>query len=76
MNLLPFLSILTVLTVAVPQKLYAWGEEGHEIVALIALHDLTPTAKAKILQMFRTERCDHRCPYDGAESQDGHTMAG
>ena len=48
-------AIALLLLLATARSAFSWGSEGHEIVALIALHDLTPTAKAKILQMFRTE---------------------
>src|ERR1041384_6605738 len=36
-------------------KLYAWGPEGHKIVALIATDSLTPRAKASINRILRTD---------------------
>lgn len=43
-----FWKILTVLALAGPLPALAWGMEGHEIVAQIALHDLTPAARAQV----------------------------
>lgn len=45
-------SIATVLC-PVP-KAFAWGAEGHAIVALIAFDELTPTAKARVTDLLGT----------------------
>jgi hypothetical protein len=31
-----------------PQKATAWGDDGHKVVALIAQHHLTPTARKQV----------------------------
>ncbi len=49
------IALLLLLLLATARSAFSWGGEGHEIVALIALHDLKPVAKAKILQLFRFE---------------------
>jgi hypothetical protein len=33
---------------SVPTAVYAWGDEGHEVVGLIAMHYLTPAVKKKV----------------------------
>jgi hypothetical protein len=38
--------------VATPSLCFAWGGEGHQIVALIAENHLTPTAKAAIADLL------------------------
>jgi hypothetical protein len=34
--------------IAIPQKVFAWGDDGHMAVALIAQHYLTPAVKTQI----------------------------
>jgi hypothetical protein len=41
-----FIDALVIL-VCVAQRGFAWGREGHEVVALIAEHYMTGAAKAK-----------------------------
>ncbi len=45
------LSILT----ALPQQAAAWGDDGHKVVALIAEHYLTPTAKGQVDAMLAAD---------------------
>ena len=35
-----------------PLPTYAWGVEGHQIVALVAASELTPTARAQISSLL------------------------
>jgi len=46
LRLLPFLLLL------VPQSLYAWGGDGHQIVCLIAEERLTPAARVGIHELL------------------------
>jgi hypothetical protein len=41
-----------VAAVVMPSAAWAWGTEGHEIVALIAASELTPAAKARVEQLL------------------------
>src|SRR5471030_179513 len=41
-----FRKLLTFVLLALPSPALAWGAEGHEIVAAIAAHELTPRARA------------------------------
>jgi hypothetical protein len=45
---------LTILTTA-PERVLAWGDDGHKSVALIAQHYLTPAAKSKIDAMLAAD---------------------
>jgi hypothetical protein len=47
-----FARILLVAAGAVPHPALAWGDEGHEIIALIAEHYLDPTARAKVILLL------------------------
>jgi len=38
----------------------AWGQEGHEIIALIAAHDLTPKARAGVAQLLGGANVDEQ----------------
>ena len=38
--------------VLMPSPAWAWGNEGHEVVALIAASELSPVAKAKVEQLL------------------------
>src|SRR5581483_1576460 len=40
---------------SVPTAVYAWGDEGHEIVALIAAHYLEPAVLTKVNNMLATD---------------------
>ncbi len=33
----------------------AWGDEGHEVIGLIAEHDLTPAVHARVLELLRAD---------------------
>ena len=48
--LLAFAAIVSL--AVVPQSAWAWGNEGHKIVALIAASELTPVAKAQVEQLL------------------------
>ena len=38
--------------VFMPSAAWAWGHEGHEVVALIAASELSPAAKAQVEQLL------------------------
>ena len=38
--------------VVMPSAAWAWGNEGHEVIALIAASELSPAAKAKVEQLL------------------------
>ncbi len=40
---------------SIPTTVYAWGDEGHEIVALIAAHYLDPTVLTKVNAMLASD---------------------
>ncbi len=44
-----------VLLLALPMQIFAWGREGHHIIALLAQSRLNETAKAKIIELLGTE---------------------
>jgi hypothetical protein len=44
--------LLLVAAAIAPSKAYAWGYEGHEIVALIAAQSLTPAARAHVTDLL------------------------
>lgn len=46
------LPILAALLLLAPNPALAWGREGHQIVALIAAGELTPTAKAHVTDLL------------------------
>ena len=48
-------SILALLLVLTPARAFAWGAEGHEVVALIAAHELTPAARAQAAHLLGGE---------------------
>jgi len=41
-----------VAAVVMPSAAWAWGNEGHKVVALIAASELSPAAKAKVEQLL------------------------
>lgn len=46
-------ALLTVMAVLqTPTAAYAWGREGHQIIALIAARELTPTAMAQVADLL------------------------
>jgi S1/P1 Nuclease len=49
---LPSLVLLVLSVALLPQRALAWGAEGHEIVALIALRELTPAARAQVAHLL------------------------
>jgi hypothetical protein len=38
-----------------PSRAHAWGDEGHEIIGLVAEHDLDPAVRAEVLAMLATD---------------------
>jgi hypothetical protein len=40
---------------SLPTVVYAWGDEGHEVVGLIATHYLTPDVKKKVNQILAAD---------------------
>ena len=50
-----FACILLVATAAVPHPALAWGDEGHEIIALVAEHHLDPAARAKVATLLAAD---------------------
>lgn len=38
-----------------PARAFAWGDEGHEIIGLVAEHDLDPTVRAQVIAMLATD---------------------
>lgn len=37
------------------RQAWAWGDEGHEVIGLIAEHDLTPAVRARVLELLRAD---------------------
>ena len=52
---LGFLAVLAASALAAPGFAYAWGDEGHEIVAQIADHYLSPDVRTKINALLATD---------------------
>jgi hypothetical protein len=50
-----FRKLLTFVLLALPSPALAWGAEGHEIVAAIAAHELTPVARAQAAHLLGGE---------------------
>src|SRR5689334_4749638 len=46
------LTISSLLVLALPSLCFAWGGEGHQLVALIAEDQLTPAAKAQVKELL------------------------
>ena len=46
---------LLALTLALPTAALAWGDLGHQVVAEIALHHLTPTARSRVEQLLASD---------------------
>ena len=49
---------VTVVSVAIPQIAAAWGDEGHEIVAVIAYGYLTPAARQQVDALLAADTLD------------------
>jgi hypothetical protein len=56
-------SLCVVLGLCLHQTAAAWGDEGHEIVGLIASHYLTPGVRARVQAMLATDTTG-LCPVD------------
>jgi hypothetical protein len=52
---LPGSLALAALLLAAPGKAFAWGAEGHEIVAALALRELTPVARGQVARLLGGE---------------------
>jgi hypothetical protein len=51
--LLPFLSLLVVTAASLQStKVFAWGDLGHEVVCEIAFQELTPSARAAVVELM------------------------
>ena len=48
--------VLLLASAGAPRPARAWGDEGHEIVALIAAHELTGTARRRVEALLSTDR--------------------
>lgn len=48
-------SSLLTLTLTLPTAALAWGDLGHQVVAEIALHHLTPTARSRVVQLLASD---------------------
>jgi hypothetical protein len=48
----PKFALLAGLMVCASPPAWAWGPEGHEIVALVALHELTPSARSQVTRLL------------------------
>jgi hypothetical protein len=46
--------LLAVATTA-PHPAFAWGDEGHKVIALIAEHYLDPAARAKVVMLLAAD---------------------
>jgi hypothetical protein len=44
--------LLIALVILLPRPAWAWGAQGHEIVAIIALQELSPQARAQVAQLL------------------------
>jgi hypothetical protein len=51
----PSSALLAVLLVAAPARAWAWGAQGHEIVAAMALRELTPAARGQVAHLLGSE---------------------
>src|ERR1700747_2257334 len=47
--------LLLAAVTAVPHPAVAWGNEGHEIIALVAEHYLDPAARAKVASLLAAD---------------------
>lgn len=51
----PSSALLAVLLITAPGPAFAWGAQGHEIVAAMALRELTPTARGQVAHLLGGE---------------------
>jgi hypothetical protein len=42
-----------------PARAHAWGRDGHQVVAIIAEHHLTPAARAQVLELLHADGATH-----------------
>jgi hypothetical protein len=47
--------VLLVVTVTGPCPAFAWGDEGHKVIALIAEHYLDPTVSGKVAALLAAD---------------------
>jgi hypothetical protein len=50
-----FACFLLAFAAAVPHPAFAWGDKGHEIIALIAEHYLDPAARTKVVRLLAAD---------------------
>lgn len=51
-----FSGLFLALSVALcPTRAFAWGDEGHEIIGLVAEHDLDPAVRDRVIAMLATD---------------------
>jgi len=48
-------NLALVIVLVLPSPVWAWGAEGHEIVAVMALGELTPAAKARVTVLLGSQ---------------------
>src|SRR3954471_12962843 len=51
----PSSALLALLLIAAPGPAFAWGAQGHEIVAAMALRELTPAARGQVARLLGGE---------------------
>jgi hypothetical protein len=52
---LPLVAVAALAVAVHPSAVFAWGDEGHRIVATIAAHRLTPHAKAAVRRLLKKD---------------------
>jgi len=55
LNFRHFPTLPALLLILFPAPAFAWGAEGHEVVALIAARELTPAARAQVAHLLGSE---------------------
>jgi hypothetical protein len=53
---------------AIPRRAFAWGREGHQIIAIVAEHYMRPEAAARVRELL-TPRPNAVRPHTGPESR-------
>lgn len=54
-----------VLTLLLPFQIFAWGRQGHQIVAQLAMHQLNDATRDKVLRVFGNMAPDQAAAYIG-----------
>jgi len=50
------IATITILITALPATLFAWGDDGHEIIGVIAYSRLAPAAKRRVDQLLKDDK--------------------